>query len=253
MPFDQDSGLVFTEKIVSVQECSHPDKHHTRFRKAVKYGDHGARSLMDMAKTTLFRNMKDLDKTSLEGLPLSVVERLWTWMSRSSSATLHAWQLFADTGHFDKNFVKRVELRCMRPQCLASFASSTDIAWLTDLTIGFVAMDTQASLSISEVPNLRSLDVQYCRPDRGRSPFTDRIIGAWAHDASERGALSRLELLFINDEPAITMHTLQHLHRFPALSTFAVRNCGINHDGLSVLRKEIVSEAQALGWNAKSP
>ena len=114
-------------------------------------------------------------------------------------------------------------------------------------------MDTQALLSISEVPNLRILDVQYCRPDRGRSPFTDRILGAWAHDASERGALSRLELLFIDDEPAITMHTLQHLHRFPALSTFAVRNCGISHHGRSALRKEIVSEAQALGWNGKSP
>jgi hypothetical protein len=257
MPFDRDSGLMFNETIVSAKhhrQCRHPNQYKMppRFRDGRQVlGARGANSLEEMASETLFaKNMFRLDRTALEGVPHSMLERWWRWIWRRGCDSLHAWQVFASTGHFDKTFINTAQIFCMNPPCLTRIALSTDMAWLTNLAIGGMAFDTDFLLSISNISNLRTIHVQLSGPGHDRISFSDRILRAWAADARERGALSRLEMMFIDDQQYLTTNALQYLHHFTALNMFTARDCGINDQNNTT---KIEWGSQGRGWRANRP
>lgn len=265
MPFDRDSGLVFNERIIAMQQqCRHEKKHkHNKtFVAPIRSASDGPRSLVDMAKNTLFRNMDKLDHTALQHLPPSMIDQLWTSITDSAADSLHAWQVFARTGIFDnkkmkkkKKSARRMNMSCMKPECLMDIASSPEMSWLTNLTVGSVAMDMGAALSISQIPNIRNIHIQACQPgiDRERSPFTDRLLRSWAADATDRGAMSLLEMIFMDDQLEITTNALRYLGAFPKLNMFTVRDCGINAHSNATGRAKIVSAGQRVGWNLNRP
>lgn len=87
MPFDADSGLVYTEKIIS----KHPARfgggesaYNGRGRRRPKRGvsANGPHTLKEMAKLTLLRNLDLVDAELLQSLPSSIVEYLWTAIRR---------------------------------------------------------------------------------------------------------------------------------------------------------------------------
>lgn len=253
MPFDRDSGLVFDERTIPLPRCRHGNKHNKGFVAPIRPASDGPRSLVDMAKNTLFRNLRKLDHTALQYLPRSMIAQLWTWITDSACDSLHAWQVFARTGIFDKKCSRREMILCMKPECLMDIASSPEMSWLTNLTLGSVDMDMNSALSISQIPNIRTIHIRACQSGIYRSPFTNRLLRSWAADATHRGAMSQLEMIFIEDQPEITTQALWYLSAFPKLRMFTVRNCRINAQINETRNEKLISARQRFAWNLNSP
>ncbi|KAM3417788.1 hypothetical protein BST61_g6016 [Cercospora zeina] len=230
MPFDQENGLVYAESVMKADNhmrCLR-DKHKMSLIEIPGLPTRGAGSLVVMAKRIFFQNMDRLDISSLHDLPQPLTQQLWRWMNESGAVSLHAWQVFANTGLLNREDVFASKLACMRPICLTTFATSADMAWLVDLAIGDVSMGMDDMISISKIPNLRTIHLR--RPMRSfpQQPYvSDRILRAWSSAAEDSGALSKLRLLFIDGQRDVTIRTLQHLGHFPALQMFTAFDCGI--------------------------
>ncbi|WPB06028.1 uncharacterized protein RHO25_010683 [Cercospora beticola] len=226
MPFDRENGLVYTERVMKAnghRRCFY-DKHHMPSLELPKHPDRGARSLVDMAKGTLFRNTDMLDASSLQGLTQGVIEQLWRWANDCNAVSLHVWQVFARTNRLMVHDMKKRRIPCMRPACLASIANDANMAWLVRLTIKDLAIDMDDAISIRKIPNLQTF---YIRGSGARQEgVSDRILRAWASAAKDLGAMSKLELMFLGAQWDLTPHSLQYLSHFPALQVFTVFRCG---------------------------
>ena len=247
MPFDQENGLVYTEKIMKVNDHTSCFKSHYRTSKLrlPKHPKRGTRSLVDTAKTTLFRNTDKLDASSLQGLPQAIIEQLWKWANDCNAASFHVWQVFARTNRLKVPDIKERRITCMRPACLAPVANDANMAWLVHLVIRDVDMDTDDAISIWQIPNLQAIHVRGSRSKQ--ELVSDRILGAWASAATDLGAMSKLELIFIDGQRDITPHSLQYQGRFPALQLFTVFRCGEDWE------KSIRGGQSVAGWSLCDP
>ncbi|KAF2211919.1 hypothetical protein CERZMDRAFT_97839 [Cercospora zeae-maydis SCOH1-5] len=230
MPFDQENGLVYAESVMKADDhmrCSRA-KYKMHLLELPGLPTRGAGSLLVMAKRTFFQNMDKLDISSLQDLPQPVIQQLWRWTNESGAVSLHAWQVFASTGLLNREDDFPFKLACMMPACLARFATSPNMAWLVDLAIGDVSMNTEDMISLSKIPNLRTLHLRRTMRNFPQQTYmSDRILRAWALVAKNSGALSKLQLLFIDGQRDVTTRTLQYLGHFPALQMFTAFDCGI--------------------------
>ena len=84
MPFDRDSGLVFTEKVV--KKPKNAQDYFTRTLgqppKRCSTG-HGSDSLYLVALRKLLCNLVILDTDSLSNVPEGILEKVWTAIQRS--------------------------------------------------------------------------------------------------------------------------------------------------------------------------
>lgn len=226
MPFDQENGLVYTERIMKANDHTScfQSKRFVPFVKAPPHSQRGTRSLVDTAIITLFGNTDLLDASSLQSLPQAVIEQLWEWANDCKAVSLHVWQVFARTNHVKVHDIKGRRITCMRPACLAPVANDANMAWLVHLTIRDVAMDTDDAISIWQIPNLQAIYIQ--GSGTKQELVSDRILRAWASAATDSAAMSKLELMFIDGQREITPHCLQYLSQFPALKLFTAFKCG---------------------------
>jgi hypothetical protein len=82
MPYDEHSGQVFSETIVSVPRRL--IKHAQRKRRLRSQPHaHGARSLREIALQTTLRNVKGLTIEVLQCLDIFIVESLWAAIQRA--------------------------------------------------------------------------------------------------------------------------------------------------------------------------
>ncbi|KAI5361127.1 hypothetical protein Slin15195_G122400 [Septoria linicola] len=186
-----------------------------------------------------------------EVLPEQMAEKLWEWLVRNGAASLSAWKVFAATGYFGSGHTKVLSLSCTRQQCLHFAVLRADMTWLTDLTIGGEGLSGDTLSSIPRLCNLRTFHLRLDgRPSReAQALLSDRTLRAWAADAAERNALSKLEMIVVDEQTDITISVLQYLNGFPSLDTFATRKCGIDARE-EVTRRVIAGESQRVGWRA---
>lgn len=253
MPFDRNSGVVYHEAVVGLHSC--PDLYRHRLRcisSAVPSQTRGSNTLVDMARRRFARTLTARSTDYIkEVLPEQMAEKLWEWLVRNGAASLSAWKVFAATGYFGSGHTKVLSLSCTRQQCLHFAVLRADMSWLTDLTIGGEGLSGDSLASIPRLCNLRTFHLRLDgRPSReAQALLSDRTLRAWAADASERNALSKLEMIVVDEQTDITISVLQYLNGFPSLGTFATRKCGIDARE-EVTRRVIAGESQRVGWRA---
>ncbi|PPJ55576.1 hypothetical protein CBER1_03704 [Cercospora berteroae] len=247
MPFDQENGLVYTERIMKANDHTgcFQSKRCVPLVKLPQHSQRGTRSLVDTAIITLFGNTDLLDASALQNLPQAVIEQLWKWANDCKAVSLHVWQVFARTNRMKVHDIKGRRIRCMRPACLAPVANDANMAWLVHLTIRDVAMDTDDAISIWQIPNLQAIYIQ--GSGTKQELVSDRILRAWASAATDSAAMSKLELMFIDGQREITPHCLQYLSQFPALQLFTVFRCGEDWE------KAIRKGQSVAGWSLCDP
>ncbi|EME77694.1 uncharacterized protein MYCFIDRAFT_84804, partial [Pseudocercospora fijiensis CIRAD86] len=164
--------------------------------------------------------------------------------------SLHAWQLFAKTGYFGRQFVKTFSISCV--QCsrrLLGLAGKAPLrsqsSWMTTLTLCDSPYDIAQLMGLAKLDGLQNLYIRSNRPpsQTHETTFSGRILRALAIEAKDYGALSQLETLFVDNPRDVTLNTLQYLNNFPALNLFCARDCNFPK------RKTLMSQIQGLGWH----
>ncbi|KXT09328.1 hypothetical protein AC579_6517 [Pseudocercospora musae] len=252
MPFDIDGGLVFKEDTIRLPACRHDLQHQSLFvqRRQQSRSKHGTRSLAKTAINALLNHMSNLKVDALRPLPQHMVEKLWTDITRTGADSLHAWQVFAKTGHFGRKFVKTFSIPCVQCSCrflqLAVKAPlCNQSSWLTTLTICDPSNGIAQILSLAKLNGLQNLYVQSNSPPSQpqEATLSDRILRALATEARNHGALSQLETLFVDNQRDVTFNSVQYLNHFPALTLFCAHNCSFPK------RKKLKLQIQGTGWH----
>lgn len=213
----------------------------------------------DIALRRLLCNLGQLDTELLRSLPEAIIDRLWTVIKRSNLDSLQLWQVFSQTHLGTRTFVRRVNTsgRCERH----SVSYYIDIAarpgrWLTNLCLSHGAYAPEDLCRISRLANLRNIhlnggNTHHANYDRTAGyQMTDRIVTAWADAARNEGALSMLQMIFIQGHKEVTTWSLRHLNAFPALDTFCTQACGLSrkHHVDPSERKHEQEGAGRRGW-----
>ncbi|KAF7196165.1 hypothetical protein HII31_02566 [Pseudocercospora fuligena] len=252
MPFDKDSGLVFKEDIIRLPRCQHDVEHNSRYVKQRQQStlEYGTSSLSTTAVNTLLNNMSNLEAEALRPLPKHIIEKLWSAVTRAGADSLHAWQVFAKTGHLGCKSVKTFRISCN--QCsrrLLGLAEKiplrSQVSWLTTLTICESAYDISQIMGLTKLDSLQNLHIRSNRPpsQSQETIFSDRLLRALGIEARHHGALPRLQRLFVDNQRDVTLNSLQYLNDFPALSLFCAHDCSFpKHETLK-------SYMQGTGWH----
>lgn len=252
MPFDTESGLVYSERILtaSIGRCRCPSR-----LKMTDYGflnggnasREGTTSLYATALRRLLNNLDKLDFDSLDSVPATLVDQLWKEITRSQLDQLRVWQIFAHTHLGQKTFVhtfnaaSQCSLHSTFDVVLASASSS--MRWLTNITLD----DSVSDIDFSKIPKLRNLrNIVIVGTKGSHHSFSDHLLHSWADAAKDTGCLDKLETIFLSGQREITIGSLEHLNSFLSLEIFCAYGCSLtNRDVKGALRKR----ANALGWS----
>ncbi|KAK5125165.1 hypothetical protein LTR85_000841 [Meristemomyces frigidus] len=243
MGYDADSGLVYTETMMSAKPCnclSIHQSHGAGLVPVIHTRNQSARSMQDMVTTHILRNLKGLRTTTLAvtlgGNPL-LLDKLWAEIKKRSLDTLHVWQTFAQIEGVSIDQVRHWKWQC--PRCLFSrlpqmlqLADSPSLAWVTDLTLED-RITSHDLLQVSKLRNVRNL--HFYGNTKSNKGFTDAVFRSWADAAQQSHAFPELESVTVdapryNDRGIsnITHWSLGQLWKFPALAIFRLRGFRID-------------------------
>ncbi|KAF2764033.1 hypothetical protein EJ03DRAFT_42772 [Teratosphaeria nubilosa] len=248
MAFDEESGLVYKERIVSApvsQAADHERASQARIAKFKIYSKTGPRSLRESVIRKLLCNLKKLDANSLEGLPAAILELLWTRISAARLNDFRTWRAFAQTPLGGCSFVhtEHIGEESLRSNLDIFRRAGSSMAWLTTLTLGSRPMSSVELAGVAKVRNVRHI---YISPSPTSGPdLTDSALHSWAEAAKTGGAFSKLEVLFIEGQQHISYGAFHHITQLPALHTCLVYWCGITMDGYTGHNERLT---QSLGW-----
>lgn len=254
MPYDPDSGLVYTETVVTASggHCKSYKQHSDRCpgsKPKYEAPSGGVHSLGRIAMRRILCHLDLLEPAALNSVPLHFVERIWEAARRSSLDSVETWQLFAQTPLGTRTFVRswRISYRgdCHQHQLphLVKVAALSD-CWLTNLTLSNCEIPVQALVSVAELHNLQNIHVHRTQ-DSVQGTFSDHVVKAWARAAKEDDAFTSLETIFVNGQKGITAGSLYHLSSFPKLDTFCAQSCGMPR------KWGEQTKAVPMGWNAQ--
>lgn len=85
MPFDPESGLQYSERVIKVREPNEVPLLNRCLGRKPQYSPphHGAESLGSLATRKFLRNLGQLNAESLQGVPEVLLEKLWNDIRRS--------------------------------------------------------------------------------------------------------------------------------------------------------------------------
>lgn len=85
MPFDSDSGLQYSERVIKARELNEGSLLTKCLGRKPQYSSphHGAESLGSLAKRKFLCNLDHLNAESLQGVPDVLLETLWNEIRRS--------------------------------------------------------------------------------------------------------------------------------------------------------------------------
>jgi len=235
MVYDTDSGLVYTETVVSASSsaCSCLKLHDCQGKKPYKTTHHsGARRMGRMISKNILRKLDLLNAESVRTAPVWLVEKLWNMIKKEELDSVRMWQIFLHSAYKDQLERDRKWSggcrKCLPhlPAMLKS-ADSASSVWLTDLNLGDAGLawlQPEHLLCIAELRNVRHISLT----GNADLAFNDRILRAWAKAAERKGAFSKLEALFVESHhkmqrDALTHWSLGYLRYFPLLETICLR------------------------------
>ncbi|KAH9825866.1 putative cbs domain-containing protein [Teratosphaeria destructans] len=158
MAFDEESGLVYKERIVSAPRSRAADYDSSSQAKIAKFktpSKTGPRSLRESAIRKLLCNLKELDANSLKGLPDAILELLWKRISAAGLDDFRTWRAFAQTPLGGRPFVhtEHVEEGSLRSNLDIFEIAGSSMAWLTTLTLGSRPMSSVELAGVAKVRN----------------------------------------------------------------------------------------------------
>lgn len=235
MPFDTESGLVYSEQVftASTGRCRCPSRLNLAESDFLNCGHasrEGPPSLYATALRRLLKNLDKLDVDSLDTVPATLIDKLWKEITRSHLDELRVWQIFAHTHLGQRTFVhtfsapSQCSLHSRFDYVLASASSS--MRWLTNLTLD----DSVSDIDFSKIPKLRNLhNIVVMGTSSRYHGFSDYLLHSWADAAKETGCLNALETIFLSGQQGITVGSLEHLNAFPHLETFCAYDCSLTN------------------------
>lgn len=235
--YDELSGQVFSESSVRISKHHGSDwigeyKTPSLLKKAAHRNPSGARSLQEIAKTQVARNMRSLTPDHLRDMPWAVAEKLWYEIVSIHGESFHAWRTLASSHGDNFNTLKyRYYIEMRRPPLpFADYfkgLTSTSLNWLMCLRISPKYVDRADLVKIAGISNLAILDLSdnLATVDLSPSRFDERIFKTWAELALEEGAFKHLRVLLFGWQPAISVWIFKYLNSFPALRLPVVTAC----------------------------
>ena len=116
--------------------------------------------------------------------------------------------------------------------------------WLTCLMISNLSFSRADIMSLSNLRNLRALDI-CSKPNEPGIPelVNDDVIRWWAKHVEEIDAFPKLRVLVLRNQEGVTPQSFRYLNAFPSLTLFGVKGCrvGIRDHGV----------AERNGWSNK--
>lgn len=229
MPFDSESGQMYTETFASLPTKDEDDLiyvekvGHIRDRPKGGYSINGTRTMYEMAMTKMLQNLDLLNPDLLKATPGPILKQIWKAIKNEKLDGLKMWKLFASTG------VDGLPARRVVKRPLTGFfahpigqGSSSDCAWLTHLTLKAIPLAMADYLQVSKMPNLTSLAV--LSGSMKDTDFSDRVLRAWASDA-KTGSFQRLQHMLASGHRHVTEQSLAYLSCFKTLKLFCANDC----------------------------
>lgn len=235
--YDEASGQVFAESSVRISKQHGSDwigeyKTPSLLKKAAYLNPNGARSLQDIAKTQVARNIRSLTPDHFRDMPWAVAEKLWDEIVSIRGESFHAWRTVASCYGDNFNMLKyRYYIEMRRPPLpFADYfrgLTSPSLDWLTCLRISPKHVDKADLVKIAGISNLAILDLSdnLATVDLSPSRFDERIFKTWAELALQNGAFKSLRALLFGWQPAISTWIFSYLNSFPALRLLVVTAC----------------------------
>ncbi|KAL9107149.1 MAG: hypothetical protein Q9227_007929 [Pyrenula ochraceoflavens] len=269
--YDKDSGIVYTESLVTATPTSldwtgnyaTPSLVKPRLPHAC-----GAASLLNTAKAVLARHMRWLTTEHLEAIPWIIGAQLWDEIVASRTESFHAWRVFATAypEEFAVDSTKRFFMKIPAPglpmgDYYAGLNASSSIlgstAYLVALRIAPKATSVADLVALAKIKNLAVLELTDpppgLIPEESRSMFDERIMRAWAEMAveSRQGrAFRELRVLLLGRQHEVSGRWLfKYLQRFPKLGRIVLTDCEGLHQRNRAEWEELGKEH---GWRARS-
>ena len=243
MGIDADSGLVYSETVVSAKPCTCLLESFNQYKIATAVpflpttppNRQGAPSLQETALSNILRNVEALrsdDLVAVLGSASLLVDKLWHLIKMHHLDSLQVWKAFA---HLNRTDVDRVrewyqwEYDCWRclllnlPRVVKLADSPT---WLSDLHLECSnrKLRPQDLMHITKLSNVRK--IRLICSNRAGEGFTDRVFEAWADAAKTEGAFPRLQAIVLEarsgGELNVTHWSLGKLWCFPVLEVFGL-------------------------------
>ncbi|CAG7556591.1 unnamed protein product, partial [Fusarium equiseti] len=234
--FDQDSGQVFKEYVMSRGALAESDENAADWSKRRPYpsftarGPRGPRPLVDMAISVLADNIgKVRSRSHLEAIPSNMLWRIWRYLE-ARGVCLHAWKMISKIlmdDQDDKTLgLYRFRQHICRPgNDLARYtepltAPPTD--FITHLVLtGGCSFSTHDLLCLADMPNLGALEL--IQPaDELRTVFptvSDRLVRGWTEKPDP---FPLLRILRIWGDQSTTQESLKWVSKFPSLALYDV-------------------------------
>ncbi|KAL6914244.1 hypothetical protein FSST1_012004 [Fusarium sambucinum] len=234
--FDQTSGQVFTEYVMSRGALAESDEDSADWSRRRPYppftarGPHGPRPLVDMAISVLADNIgKVRSGAHLESIPSNMLWRIWRYLE-ARGVCLHAWKIFSKilmNDQDDKTLgLYRFRQHICRPGTdLTRYtqpltAPPTD--FITHLVLtGGCSFNTHDLLCLADMPNLGALEL--IQPaDELRIVFprvSDRLVRGWTE---KNDPFPLLRILRIWGDQSTTHESLKWVSKFPSLALYDV-------------------------------
>ncbi|KAE9369630.1 hypothetical protein N431DRAFT_413850 [Stipitochalara longipes BDJ] len=262
--FDESTGQVYTDWYVPIMDSNdqnwarrghsvreyHEEKHMAYdsaqdIHNSVIYASKGARSLQDIAISSVSSNISNIPLDVLRSLPILLVDRLLEEVVRSSNMSLELWKKFSIL----LRSRDETTLRTMRYRELIKSPHSPLKVYTTPLIsisydfITYLSITTTFQVpdlvKLSEIPNLGVLEIVKAS-EAVQLTIGDRLVRAWSIAASTEGAFRVLRILRLWDHKDVTTRSLEYINAFPVLGIYDVRGCGFS--GSSPVH------ARRLGW-----
>ncbi|KAM0348375.1 hypothetical protein ACHAPU_004345 [Fusarium lateritium] len=234
--FDQTSGQVFKEHVMSREALTESDKDSADWSRRRPYpaftarGARGPRPLVDMTISVVADNIgKVRCVTHFDDIPNNMLWRIWRYLEARGTC-LHAWKFFSKI-FMDDQDDKTLGLHRFRQHIchpgtdLARYtkpliAPPTD--FITHLVItGGCSFSTHDLLCLADMPNLGALEL--IQPaDELRTVFprvSDRLVRGWTEKPDP---FPLLRLLRIWGDQSTSQESLKWVSRFPSLALYDV-------------------------------
>ncbi|KAI6748307.1 hypothetical protein HG530_015587 [Fusarium avenaceum] len=234
--FDQTSGQVFNEYVMSRDALTGSDKDSADWSRRRPYpgftarGTRGPRPLVDMAISVVADNIGKVRSVAhLEAIPNNLLWRIWRYLE-ARGVCLHAWKLFSKILMDDQDDKTLGLYRFRQHIChpgtdLIRYtqpltAPPTD--FITHLVLtGGCSFNTHDLLCLADMPNLAALEL--IQPaDELRTVFprvSDRLVRGWTEKSDP---FPLLRLLRIWGDQSTSQESLKWVSRFPSLALYDV-------------------------------
>ncbi|KAF5022445.1 hypothetical protein F66182_5530 [Fusarium sp. NRRL 66182] len=234
--FDQESGQVFKEYVMSREALAEADQasadwsRRQRYPSFVPRGTRGPRPLVDMAISVVADNIgKVRSPAHLEPIPNHLLRRIWRYLE-ARGVCLHAWKLCSnilmdDQGDKTLGLYRFRQHICRPGDHLTRYtqpltAPPTD--FITHLVLtGGCSFTTHDLLCLADMPNLGALEL--IQPaDELRTVFprvSDRLVRGWTEKPDP---FPLLRILRIWGDQSTSQESLKWVSKLPSLALYDV-------------------------------